>query len=760
MSRKFWLLGLVALGAVVLAACGATPTPQQVPVTVEVPVTVQVPMTIEVTPVGGVPFHAEWAASGHADTAAVAFTNWDDADPAEVPAACAKCHTSAGYLDFAADGKVDAAVKAAPSGTLMCATCHSPEASALTSVTFPSGKVVSNLGPEARCMTCHQGRESKVSVDKQITDTFKITDVDMVVAPIKDAEGKDVAFGFRNIHYYAAGATLYGAEAQSGYEYEDKLYDVKFRHVDGVDTCLGCHDQHTLKVKVETCAECHEGVTTVEDLQNARMMGSLEDYNGNGDVEEGIAMEIKGLQETLYGAIQAYATEVSGKGLVYDGTAYPYFFADADGDGAADEAEGNKVRYDAWTARLLKAAYNYQVSSKDPGAFAHNGKYIIQLLYDSIEDLNVKLAAPVDMSAMHRNDAGHFAGNTLPFRDWDDSATGVPYRCVKCHTAEGLPTFVKNGGTMVVDQSGTTLTAGVSNLPPSNGFKCSTCHNTAAFPELYALASVTFPSGKVVSFGGKDAEGAWVADDANLCIACHQGRESTTSVNVVLRGKEDDTVDSKISFKNMHYFAAGATLFGTDVKGMYEFAGQTYNAQFMHGGDIGGPIKCTECHDVHKLEVQVETCTECHKTVKTVEDLGTIRGPDSTADYDGDGDTTEGIKGEIEGMREALYAAIQAYATDTAGMGIVYDAGRNPYFFQDKDGDGKIDKDDKGSNIRYANYTPNLLRAAFNYQAATKDPGQFAHNGQYVMQVLYDSIQAVGGDVSKMTRPAAPAPAP
>ena len=38
-------------------------------------------------------------------------------------------------------------------------------------------------------MQCHQGRESKVSVDKQISD-FKVTDVDAVVAPIKDEAGK------------------------------------------------------------------------------------------------------------------------------------------------------------------------------------------------------------------------------------------------------------------------------------------------------------------------------------------------------------------------------------------------------------------------------------------------------------------------------------------------------------------------------------------------------------------------------------------
>ena len=62
-----------------------------------------------------------------------------------------------------------------------------------------------------------------------------------------------------------------------------------------------------------------------------------------------------------------------------------------------------------------------------------------------------------------------------------------------------------------------------------------------------------------VSFGGKDADGKFVADDFEPLYPCHQGRESTASVNSCLRGKDADTVDAKISFKNIHYFAAGAT---------------------------------------------------------------------------------------------------------------------------------------------------------------------------------------------------------
>jgi hypothetical protein len=45
------------------------------------------------------------------------------------------------------------------------------------------------------------------------------------------------------------------------------------------------------------------------------------------------------------------------------------------------------------------------------------------------------------------------------------------------------------------------------------------------------------------------------------------------------------------------------------------------------------------------------------------------------------------------------------------------------------------------------------LKAAYNYQYAQKDPGAFAHNAKYVLQVLYDSLEDIGADVSGMTRP-------
>ena len=150
------VLGLMVVGAVVLAACGGTAT-------TSAPAGTAAPTA----PTLNVPFKDTFLASGHANATDEPFTHWDK--DGAVPTTCARCHTSAGFQEFAATGKIAADVKA-PAGAFNCDTCHNAAAMALTSVTFPSGKVVETSEEgEARCMTCHQGRESKVSVDKQIS---------------------------------------------------------------------------------------------------------------------------------------------------------------------------------------------------------------------------------------------------------------------------------------------------------------------------------------------------------------------------------------------------------------------------------------------------------------------------------------------------------------------------------------------------------------------------------------------------------------
>jgi hypothetical protein len=557
-------------------------------------------------------------------------------------------------------------------------------------------------------MLCHQGRASKFTVDAGIEEAGLTEDVDTVSEDIR----------FTNIHYYAAAATLYGTMTKGGYEYDGKTYDGMATHVEGYDSCVGCHSPHTLELKVDECAACH----SESDPKDIRMAGSLVDYDGDGDMEEGVYYEIEGLRDMLYQAMQSYSAEVAGTPLAYNSASYPYFFADTNGDGEAGEDEAVRDNaFASWTPRLAKAAYNFQTSLKDPGGYAHGGKYVIQLLYDSIEDLNAALSEPVDLSNARRIDHGHFAGSEEAFRHWDEDGA-VSASCATCHSADGLPFVIEHG--VQIEQA------------ISNGLMCASCHDDPVEYTIYEVSEVTFPSGATVDSG---------VPATNLCLNCHQGRSSTVQVNNATADKDADTVDEELGFINVHYFAAGATLFGNEVQGAYQYDGKEYVGRNAH---VEPYSNCTQCHSTHMLEVKAEECGTCHAGV---EDIADIR-MDST-DYDGDGDTSGGIQTEIDGLAAALYAAIQAYAADTAGTPIIYDSHAYPYFFTDTNANGEVDPGEGIYPNAYASWTPRLLKAAYNYQYAQKDPGAGAHNAKYVLQALYDSVEDLGGDVSGLTRP-------
>ena len=653
------------------------------------------------------PFWDEWANGPHADKTAEAFIHWDE--DGEISTSCAKCHSEGGFLDFIGADGTDAGVVDNPAAigtTIGCNACHNATTLELSTVTFPSGAEVSGLGSEARCMQCHQGRNSTVQVDNAIAE-----------AAAADDDTVSDALGFQNIHYLAAGATLYGGIAMGAYQYEAHMYDSRNRHVAEKDTCLDCHNPHTLEVRIDSCSKCHDGVTTVEDLADVRMFGSTGDYDGDGDTSEGIKAELEGLAAVLYETVQAYGTE-GGAAIAYDSHAYPYFFNDTNGNGTADEEEANYGnQYKSWTPRLLRAAYNYQYYLKDPGAYAHNPKYVLQTMHDSVMDLNSSLTAPVPYDG-DRTDAGHFAGSHEAWRHWDEDGE-VSASCSKCHSGEGFKFYTEFGAT--------------APQPVGNGLACLTCHSELEGFSLREVNSVTFPSGITITDEG---------NPDNICATCHSGRESKATIDQAI-------ADDKLGFKNVHYLAAAATLFGSEAQVGYEFDGKTYAGKWSHTGGNG----CTKCHSPegteHTFDVQenAESCKGCHQST----DISSFRLA-STADYDGDNNATEPLADEIATLGSALYAAIQAAAT-ADGNPIVYEGHSYPYFFKDNNGNGVADPDEANYGNKYGAWTPALMKAAFNYQHSLKETGAWAHNFAYIAQLMIDSIEALGGDVSSFTRP-------
>lgn len=310
----------------------------------------------------------DWFRSAHADQAAEAFRHWDEDE--EITPVCATCHSGEGFrafhgLDGSEPGKVDHPIPTG--GVVDCGTCHNAGLSEVTEVTFPSGLQHPVQGVEAACMTCHQGRSSGAAVSGA---TAEMED---------DTVNPELAF--INPHYATAAATWLGGYGGAGYHYEGRDYAGRFFHARPVSTCNSCHDPHSLEIEFEPCLTCHRG----DSPQAIRI--SRQSYDGSGDTSVGIKSDIDNNAALLMKMLGDYGADVAGVPLVYDGHRYPYFFADANGDGVIDEAGGRAVSYNGWTPRSLRAAYNWKLVTADPGNFAHNPAYTLQLLYDSIEDL-------------------------------------------------------------------------------------------------------------------------------------------------------------------------------------------------------------------------------------------------------------------------------------------------------------------------------------------------------------------------------------
>ena len=89
------LAGGLSAGALMLATqlraqAPAPPAPANAPAATPVPA--------GLIPTADVPFYAEWASSPHAHATAEAFTHWNM--EGNIPAECARCHSTPGFLNF------------------------------------------------------------------------------------------------------------------------------------------------------------------------------------------------------------------------------------------------------------------------------------------------------------------------------------------------------------------------------------------------------------------------------------------------------------------------------------------------------------------------------------------------------------------------------------------------------------------------------------------------------------------------------------
>lgn len=320
---------------------------------------------------------SDWFRSAHANAAAEAFSHWDD--DGEIRAQCATCHSGEGFRDFhgldgteagVVDGTIDVG------GVVDCGTCHNAGLADVTEIAFPSGLIHPVTGVETSCLTCHQGRAAGVDVEEA---TEKL--------PVDEPNAE---LRFINPHYATAAATWLGGYGAAGYQYAGQDYSGRFFHARPVVSCNSCHQPHTLEVEFEPCLTCHQA-DSPEDIRIAR-----QSYDGSGDISVGIRSDINSNSDRLLDMIRDYSAEVVGVPLIYDGTRYPYFFTDANNDGAIDLENGSPVAYTSWTPRSLRTAFNWKLVTADPGNYAHNPEYSLELLFDSIMDLSGPLGIDIE----------------------------------------------------------------------------------------------------------------------------------------------------------------------------------------------------------------------------------------------------------------------------------------------------------------------------------------------------------------------------
>lgn len=688
----------------------------------------------------GDPFGTNWSLSGHADINAEPFNHWND--DGEISTSCAKCHSTPGFMDFTgADGTAPGVVdNPAPIGTTIeCDACHADKSFALREVKFPSGEIATGLGHEAICMTCHQGRESSVSLQAAI-DALGTPNPDSVY----------VTLGFKNMHYFPAGATQWGTESKAAAEMGSTRYLGRFQHVEGLSTCIDCHDKHTLNVRAEICGNCHEGVSSEADLEDIRMKGSNVDYDGDGDTTEGLAGEIDTLMTILYEAMVDYSQTVASDEIVYDGGSYPYFF-DTNGD-----------RYGSWTPRLLQAAFNYQFFTKDPGAFAHNGHYVIEVLYDAIESLNTQVPV-AQFASLTRDASGHFDNAKGDGSHYEHSGY-VAEDCARCHSDFGIDEWLAMGGGANLDYN--TGYNNVNHIYVGGQKKCTTCHTGENFAEgdapIKPIGVVNFSSGKSVGFDH--------GDSSAVCVQCHTGRRSAKYL--------DDKIAASagpysVNHQDPHHLPVAGVRYGSDANVFYEFDTGTldlvtggtdvyvdstdYTGFDMHNAD-DEMSECAYCHlgdDAdHSFEPaeQLSTCKNCHGG--SITSLSEIRAVGDNTDWDGDGDATEGTEGEIEGFTDALIQAIVDYinANPTSVspnlQGTCYYDAATETFMDDVNSDSPgTTTDDVAMTFSAYKFDAAVHKALWNLSLIDNDHGHWAHNPHYVMQLFWDTIDYLNDGV-------------
>jgi hypothetical protein len=285
---------------------------------------------------------------------------------------------------------------------------------------------------------------------------------------------------------------------------------------------------------------------------------------------------------------------------------------------------------------------------------------------------------------------------------------------------------------------------------------CGTCHDNS--PEHdphvkggnYVAGSfpLRFPVGaddyavleKSSAAGVSDGSQSGKYRAGNACMWCHKSRKDVT--NYILA-----TANSITSTTWGPHEGPQGDVFVGAGKGAYEYPPKTYGNSSHQNFSTG----CVQCHmpkivengniGNHSFYPQLSACTNCHGNITNF---------------------------DVAGGQSAVRSMLRSLRTKLNIMLLLTRDGVNPLSSsQLSDNEFALDETlpEKTANALPPAVLPPTATiprapvlgpqagALYNYIVMARGSGTGVHNPRYVKQVLYDSIQSVGGDLTNLSRP-------
>lgn len=367
-----------------------------------------------------------WADSGHGDVKALP---WADED-FKGNTSCIRCHTSTGYSNFLANSwttPFPSTTWATPGDNgrevLTCRACHVNDSFAVKGAPAFVAPYNSNKNPKTfpsvsksnLCIACHSGRESADTIEA-ISD---FTNVSFKNSHYKaGAALMYMASGFWN---YTSSAQVIGSSTRLKTMTPDNVTVPTYGISGGVSsthrklgTTLINGDSHNAAFFVPgtaddngPCVTCHLNVNGVPARAAHGHSWKIDANAFNQlcinchDEEGGVPLTGANFQTIFLEEQAAGFTDALGLianlfqtnyGIKYDANAYPYFYdltKDPTGKTAVkDWTRGTKDQ--KFGKRLMGAAFNLNLLTKDPGSYVHARTYVRRLVYDTVDYLDDK----------------------------------------------------------------------------------------------------------------------------------------------------------------------------------------------------------------------------------------------------------------------------------------------------------------------------------------------------------------------------------